>query len=55
MRFRAILFTYLLILSVPAVSMAQFELELAFPNLTFNSPVDLQNAGDRTNRLFVVE
>lgn len=27
----------------------------AFPNLTFVKPVDLQNAGDRTDRLFVVE
>jgi Glucose / Sorbosone dehydrogenase len=27
----------------------------AFPNLTFDRPVDLQNAGDGTDRLFVVE
>lgn len=27
----------------------------AFPNLTFNLAVDLQNAGDGTNRLFAVE
>jgi glucose/arabinose dehydrogenase len=27
----------------------------AFPNLTFDRPVDLQNAGDGSNRLFVVE
>lgn len=27
----------------------------AFPNLTFDQPVDLRNAGDGTNRLFVVE
>lgn len=27
----------------------------AFPALSFSSPVDLQNAGDGTNRLFVVE
>ncbi len=26
-----------------------------FPNLTFNQPVDLRNAGDGSNRLFVVE
>jgi len=26
-----------------------------FPNLTFNQPVDLRNAGDGTDRLFVVE
>ena len=27
----------------------------AFPNLTFSRPVDLQHAGDNSNRLFVVE
>lgn len=27
----------------------------AFPGVTFESPVDIQNAGDSTNRLFVVE
>jgi len=27
----------------------------AFPGLTFNSPVDIQNAGDGSGRLFVVE
>jgi glucose/arabinose dehydrogenase len=27
----------------------------AFPSLTFSSPVDIQNAGDGSNRLFVVE
>ncbi|HEU5292034.1 MAG TPA: PQQ-dependent sugar dehydrogenase [Cyclobacteriaceae bacterium] len=27
----------------------------AFPNLTFPRPVDLQHAGDNTNRIFVVE
>ena len=30
-------------------------LEPAFPNLTFTRPVDLQDPGDGTNRLFVVE
>lgn len=34
---------------------AQFSFEVAFPNLTFSNPVDLQNAGDGTNRIFVVE
>ena len=29
--------------------------EPAFPHLTFSSPVDLQNPGDGSNRLFVVE
>jgi len=30
-------------------------LEDAFPNLSFNDPLDLQNAGDGTNRIFVAE
>ena len=34
---------------------AQLVLENAFPNLTFSNPVDLQNAGDGTDRIFVVE
>ncbi|BDQ01594.1 PQQ-dependent sugar dehydrogenase [Ignavibacterium sp.] len=34
---------------------AQYNFQIAFPNLTFTSPVDLQNSGDGTNRLFVVE
>lgn len=32
-----------------------YQLEPAFPALTFERPVDLQHAGDGTNRLFVVE
>ncbi|MDO8549843.1 MAG: PQQ-dependent sugar dehydrogenase [Ignavibacteria bacterium] len=37
-------------------SIAQYQLTNAFPNLpNFSSPVDLQNPGDCTNRLFVVE
>jgi glucose/arabinose dehydrogenase len=34
---------------------AQFTLEDAFPNLSFNDPLDLQNSGDGTNRIFVAE
>lgn len=34
---------------------AQYELEIAFPNLTFARPVDLQHAGDGSNRIFIVE
>ncbi|MFK7846468.1 MAG: sorbosone dehydrogenase family protein [Rhodothermales bacterium] len=30
-------------------------LEFAFPNLNFSRPVDLQHAGDESNRLYVVE
>lgn len=34
---------------------SQFTLRNAFPNLTFTNPVDLQHAGDGTDRIFVVE
>jgi glucose/arabinose dehydrogenase len=33
---------------------AQLQIEEAFPNLSFNDPVDIQNSGDTSNRLFVV-
>ncbi|MEJ2634155.1 MAG: PQQ-dependent sugar dehydrogenase [Calditrichia bacterium] len=36
-------------------SCAQSEVENAFPALDFSQPVDLQDPGDNTNRLFVVE
>ncbi len=36
-------------------SYSQFQLENAFPNLTFSSPVGIYPAGDGTDRLFVVE
>ena len=32
-----------------------YDLVDAFPNLTFQRPVDIRNAGDGSNRLFVVE
>lgn len=34
---------------------AQLEIQPAFPNLSFQQPVDIQNAGDGSNRLFVLE
>ena len=34
---------------------AQTNIEVAFPDLTFTRPVDLQHAGDNSNRVFVVE
>ncbi len=40
---------------VSAYSQPAITLQLAFPNLTFIRPVDLQHAGDASNRLFVVE
>jgi len=36
-------------------SFGQLEFQNAFPNLSFNDPLDLQNSGDGTNRIFVVE
>lgn len=33
----------------------QVNLVNAFPNISFDRPLDIQNAGDGTNRLFVVE
>lgn len=33
----------------------QFSLTNAFPSLIFDRPLDIQNSGDSTNRLFVVE
>lgn len=37
-----------------AQQIQQYKLQDAFPNLSFNNPLDLQHAGDGTNRLFVV-
>lgn len=34
---------------------AQLKIVEAFPSLTFQQPVDIQNAGDATNRIFIVE
>ena len=34
---------------------AQFTQQNAFPNLSFNSPIFLTDAGDSTNRIFIVE
>lgn len=45
----------LLIISSTSFVHAQPQLEVAFPNLSFTRPVDLQHAGDESNRIFVVE
>ena len=42
-------------LSLQASAQAQFQIEKAFPNLTFTRPVDLQADPLSDNRLFVVE
>lgn len=47
----AFLFAFLLSYSISA----QLRYVQAFPNLSFNAPVDIQNAGDGSNRLFVLE
>lgn len=44
-----------ILLLLPGYIYSQFQLEQAFPNLTFTRPVDLQYSPDGTNRLFVVE
>ncbi len=50
-------FTYILttLLLIAGIVTAQPALEDAFPALSFDRPVDLQHAGDGSNRLFVVE
>lgn len=46
----------LCLLAVPATpTFAQFAIENAFPDLSFDIPVDLQHAGDGSNRLFAAE
>ncbi len=47
----ATVFLFVALLVLPA----QLKFVQAFPNLTFDAPVDIQHAGDGTNRLFVVE
>jgi hypothetical protein len=42
-------------ISSAATIASAVEVQRAFPSLTFTQPVDLQNAGDGTDRLFVVE
>lgn len=44
-----------LLILIPFAVSAQYNFEVAFPNLTFSSALDLQNAGDGSNRLFAVE
>jgi len=48
-------FVFAFFANTSLVHAVSYELDLAFSNLIFNNPVDLQNAGDGTNRLFVVE
>ena len=41
--------------SEPSDIAVAFDVETAFPNLSFTRPVDLQSSNDGSNRLFVVE
>jgi glucose/arabinose dehydrogenase len=50
-----ILFYVVISLLIVSGTSAQFTVENAFPNLSFTDPLDLQNAGDGTDRIFVVE
>jgi hypothetical protein len=50
-----ILLTVFVLLVSCSNTSGQIFLENAFPNLSFSRPVDLQNAGDGSNRIFVVE
>ena len=53
MKFRLLIIPVILFTSFVEV---QYQLEDAFPNLpNFSSPVDFQNAGDYTNRVFIAE
>ena len=52
---KEILLSFILFLSCSEKSLPQYTLQEAFPNLTLSGPLDLQNAGDGTDRIFVVE
>ncbi|MFN3693770.1 MAG: PQQ-dependent sugar dehydrogenase, partial [Ignavibacterium sp.] len=47
-------FLSLLLLSIISTN-AQYNFQVAFPNLTFSNPLYLDHAGDGSNRIFVVE
>lgn len=40
---------------LPDIVANSYRVEDAFPNITFNRPLDLQHAGDNSGRLFIVE
>jgi glucose/arabinose dehydrogenase len=51
-KFSTLLYTFFLF-TVPVFS--QYQLEKAFPNLSFSNPIGIYESPDSTNRLFVVE
>jgi hypothetical protein len=50
-----LLFSSILILASCSDVKSQLQIVEAFPNLNFSAPVDIQNAADGSNRIFVVE
>jgi glucose/arabinose dehydrogenase len=52
---RASSVVFFLLLALTESSQAQITMVEAFPGLAFSTPVDIQNSGDGTNRIFVVE
>lgn len=52
---RKLIFVIIILIFLPIQIDAQYNFENAFTNLSFTNPLDLQNAGDGTNRIFVVE
>jgi len=55
MLFRRTLFFALFLGCTAAHGQSSLQLQVAFPNLSFARPVDLQHPGDGTDRIFVVE
>lgn len=55
MQLRSTLFWFSIMATVLIPAQAQMNLEVAFPALTFNLAIDIQHAGDGSNRLFVAE
>ena len=45
----------LILVFSPILAFAQVSYEDAFPNISFNVPVEIQNAADGSNRMFVLE
>ena len=53
---RFLISIFLIVLTIPVITKAQYRLQNAFPNLpNFESPLEVVNAGDGSNRLFVVQ
>jgi len=53
--YRALFLTLLVLVFQADVSRAQYQLENAYPALTFPAPTDIHPANDGTNRMFVVQ